>query len=85
MQDRFGDDLGEEVWEGCNAVFDRLPLASVIDHDIFCVHGGIPRPLPESTSRVQVRHATKRPPTCVFCVSLGGGGDTFCTPTSPIA
>ncbi|CAM9837623.1 unnamed protein product [Scytosiphon promiscuus] len=52
-QDRFGDDLGEEVWEGCNAVFDRLPLASVIDHDIFCVHGGIPRPLPESTSRVQ--------------------------------
>lgn len=54
-QDRFGDELGEEVWEGCNAVFDRLPLASVIDHDIFCVHGGIPRPLPESTSRVQVR------------------------------
>eukprot|EP00752_Nemacystus_decipiens_P018179 g16309.t1 len=53
-QDRFGDELGEEVWEGCNAVFDRLPLASVIDHDIFCVHGGIPRPLPESTSRVQV-------------------------------
>eukprot|EP00903_Cladosiphon_okamuranus_P015625 g14428.t2 len=52
-QDRFGDELGEEVWEGCNAVFDRLPLASVIDHDIFCVHGGIPRPLPESTSRVQ--------------------------------
>ncbi|CAN0104807.1 unnamed protein product, partial [Hapterophycus canaliculatus] len=31
----------QEVWEGCNAVFDRLPLASVIDHDIFCVHGGI--------------------------------------------
>lgn len=55
LQDRFGDELGEEVWEGCNAVFDRLPLASVIDHDIFCVHGGIPRPLPESTSRVQVR------------------------------
>ena len=57
-KDRFGDELGEEVWEGCNAVFDRLPLASVIDHDIFCVHGGIPRPLPESTSRVQVYTTT---------------------------
>ncbi|CAM9106884.1 unnamed protein product [Phaeothamnion confervicola] len=52
-QNRFGDEVGERVWEGCNAVFDRLPLAAVIDHDIFCVHGGIPRPLPGSTSRVQ--------------------------------
>lgn len=46
--------LGERVWEACNAVFDRLPLAGVIDHDIFCVHGGIPRPLSESASRIQV-------------------------------
>ena len=32
------------MWEGVNQVFDRLPLAAVIDNDIFCVHGGLPRP-----------------------------------------
>lgn len=45
---RFGEERGEEVWEELNQVFDRLPLAAVIDHDIFCIHGGIPRPLPGS-------------------------------------
>ncbi|CAM9583287.1 unnamed protein product, partial [Laminaria digitata] len=52
-QNRFGDSLGEDVWEACNAVFDRMPLAAVIDRDIFCVHGGIPRPLEDSVSRIQ--------------------------------
>ena len=44
-RNRFGDDLGYRLWEACNQVFDRLPLAAVIDQDIFCVHGGIPRPV----------------------------------------
>lgn len=59
-QNRFGEALGEKVWESCNAVFDRLPLAGVIDQDIFCVHGGIPRPLEGSTSRIQVCHSEDR-------------------------
>lgn len=46
-KERFGVELGEVVWEEVNQTFDRLPLASVIDHEIFCIHGGIPRPLPE--------------------------------------
>ena len=47
---RFGNDLGYRVWETCNSVFDRLPLAAVIDQDIFCVHGGIPRPIASPSS-----------------------------------
>jgi hypothetical protein len=50
---RFGDDLGYRLWEACNQVFDRLPLAGVIDQDIFCVHGGIPRPISRDTTRIQ--------------------------------
>lgn len=44
-KDRFGLTLGETLWEECNLAFDRLPLAAVIDHEIFCIHGGIPRPV----------------------------------------
>ena len=40
---RFGPQLGPLVWEGVNAAFDRLPLAALVDDDIFCIHGGIPR------------------------------------------
>ena len=40
---RFGDELGFLVWEEANKAFDRMPLSCVIDQDIFCVHGGIPR------------------------------------------
>lgn len=42
-KDRFGVERGEQVWEHINQVFDRMPLAAVIDNDIFCVHGGVPR------------------------------------------
>eukprot|EP00804_Cyclotella_cryptica_P010598 CCRYP_015189-RA/>CCRYP_015189-RA protein AED:0.04 eAED:0.04 QI:1585/1/1/1/1/1/4/165/641 len=44
-RDRFGDELGYKVWEATNQTFDRMPLSAVIDQDVFCVHGGIPRPI----------------------------------------
>ena len=52
-KDRFGNELGEEVWEECNCAFDRLPLSAVIDHDIFCIHGGIPRPVCDYDNEIQ--------------------------------
>lgn len=42
-QNRFEEELGEILWEEVNQVFDRLPLAAIIDHELFCIHGGIPR------------------------------------------
>lgn len=42
------------MWEAVNQVFDRLPLAAVIDHDIFCVHGGLPRPTKASEAATKV-------------------------------
>lgn len=57
---RFGDDLGYRIWEQTNQVFDRMPLAAVIDQDIFCVHGGIPRPIGAGETRIQdILHVPK--------------------------
>ena len=39
-----------QLWEETNRVFDYLPLAATIDDVIFCVHGGIPRPLSPTES-----------------------------------
>lgn len=44
-KDRFGVEMGETLWEEVNQAFDRLPLSAIIDHEIFCIHGGIPRPI----------------------------------------
>ena len=41
--------------EACNQAFDRMPLAGVIDQDIFCVHGGIPRPVSSNPGATRIQ------------------------------
>lgn len=31
---KFGADLGEEVWGAVNAIFDVLPLAAIVDNKV---------------------------------------------------
>ena len=40
---RYDSDNGFKLWEHFNEVFDYMPFICIIDHSIFCVHGGIPR------------------------------------------
>lgn len=42
LQLRFGRDGAETAFKMFNALFDVMPLAAVIDEQIFCCHGGIP-------------------------------------------
>ena len=46
-------EVGEVIYEEVNQAFDRLPLAAIVDNEIFCVHGGIPRLVEDFDNEVQ--------------------------------
>lgn len=42
LQRRFGPDASVMAFKMFNSIFDVMPLAAVVDEQIFCCHGGIP-------------------------------------------
>jgi len=45
--DKLGPQMGSDIWETLNQIFDVLPLSANIDESIFCAHGGIPTTAPK--------------------------------------
>ena len=40
---KYGNEFGNKIWDVTNALFDKLPVSSVVDKTVWCSHGGIPR------------------------------------------
>eukprot|EP01105_Mastigella_eilhardi_P009469 TRINITY_DN2232_c0_g1_i2.p1 TRINITY_DN2232_c0_g1~~TRINITY_DN2232_c0_g1_i2.p1 ORF type:complete len:569 (-),score=144.56 TRINITY_DN2232_c0_g1_i2:611-2296(-) len=58
----YGDIDGRTLWQAFNQCFDMLPLASIIDKKVFCVHGGIPRALATERNILESIQKLTRPP-----------------------
>lgn len=40
---RYGDEMGKQLWEAINAVYDQLPYVVLINESIVCLPSGIPK------------------------------------------
>lgn len=43
--DAYGVKKGSQVFDAFNRVFEAMPLCALVDQQVFCVHGGLPRQL----------------------------------------
>ena len=55
------------VWNLCNEVFDLLPVAAVIDNEIFSVHGGISPDIPLIDKINEINRVVEIPSRGPFC------------------
>jgi len=65
-QERY-DSQGQDVWKVLNRTMANLPLASLIDEKIFCVHGGLSRNLENIEMINQIKRGTKIPDEGLLC------------------
>ena len=40
---RYGEEMGKQLWESFNSVFDHLPYVAIINESIVCTSSGIPK------------------------------------------
>ena len=55
------------VWNLCNEVFDLLPIAAIIDNEVFSVHGGISPDIPLIDKINEINRVTEIPAKGPFC------------------
>lgn len=55
------------TWHKCCKVFDMLPIAAVIEEEVFCVHGGLSPDLPLIDQIEMINRASEIPHIGPFC------------------
>lgn len=64
---RYGEVEGLNIWKNVNKVLSNLPLAALINNEIFCIHGGIPQKLGHLNDINKIQRGTHIPDSGLLC------------------
>ncbi|XP_050548222.1 uncharacterized protein LOC126909845 [Daktulosphaira vitifoliae] len=64
---RYGNHRGHRIWKAFNRAFDCLPIAAVIDNNIFCIHGGLSPRLRRIDQIDKIKRPTRVPKSGIMC------------------